>query len=72
MLKTCTSLTALDVSENAYYQCDGPGFASEIVSGLKDAKGALASLDISDNHIGDEHEAKIKQICAGKSIKCTL
>jgi hypothetical protein len=32
----------------------------------------LASLDISDNNLGDEQEAKIKQICAGKSIKFTL
>jgi hypothetical protein len=44
MLKTCTSLTALDVSENSYYECNGPGFASEIASGLKDAKGLLSSL----------------------------
>ncbi len=35
-------------------------------------KGSLASLDISDNDIGDEQTAKIKQICAGKSIKFTL
>jgi hypothetical protein len=34
--------------------------------------GSLASLDISDNDIGDEQEAKIKQICAGKSIEFTL
>jgi hypothetical protein len=34
--------------------------------------GALASLMISNNQIGSEQEAKIKQICAGKSIKCTL
>jgi hypothetical protein len=34
--------------------------------------GSLASLDISRNRIGDEQEAKIEQICAGKSIKCTL
>ena len=34
--------------------------------------GSLASLDISGNNIGDEQEAEIKQICAGKSIKCTL
>ena len=133
MLKTCTSLTALDVSENDYYDCDGPGFASEIASGLKDAKGSLssltfnggaedrygdweeggvvtiytnmteadfsgkklgaagaqilaafmsmklfeakgslASLDISNNSIGSAQEAIIKQICAGRSIKCAL
>jgi hypothetical protein len=34
--------------------------------------GSLASLDISNNNIGDEQEAEIKQICAGKSIKFTL
>jgi len=34
--------------------------------------GVLASLTISNNRIGSEQEAKIKQICAGKSIKCTL
>jgi hypothetical protein len=34
--------------------------------------GALASLTISSNQIGSEQEAKIKQICAGKSIKCTF
>jgi hypothetical protein len=135
MLKTCTSLTALDVSENSYYECDGPGFASEIASGLKDAKGSLSKLDlsrnflatkeagaalgamlktntslialdlsnnfeedvaedgpgfaseiangleangclasltISNNQIGSEQEAKIKQICAGRSIKFNL
>ena len=48
MLKTsCTSLTALDVSENSYHQCDGPGFASEIASGLRDAKGSLSKLTFS-------------------------
>ena len=33
---------------------------------------SLASLDISNNWIGSEQQAKIKQICAGKSIKCTI
>jgi hypothetical protein len=37
-----------------------------------EANGSLASLAISDNWIGSEQEAKIKQICAGKSIKCAL
>jgi hypothetical protein len=49
VLKTCTSLTALDVSENGYYECDGPGFASEFVSGLKDAKGSLSKLTFCGN-----------------------
>jgi hypothetical protein len=32
----------------------------------------LASLTISGNSIGSKQKAKIKQICAGKSIQCTL
>jgi hypothetical protein len=32
----------------------------------------LASLTISNNGIGSEQQAKIKEICAGKSIKCAL
>ena len=39
---------------------------------LASDNGSLASLDISDNHIGHEQEAKIKQIRAGKSIEFTL
>ena len=35
-------------------------------------KGSLASLDISNNSIGSAQEAIIKQICAGRSIKCAL
>ena len=38
---------------------------------LKD-NGGLASLTISSNKIGSDQQAKIKQICAGKSIECTL
>ena len=34
--------------------------------------GALASLDISGNHISSEQEASIKQVCAEKSINCTF
>ena len=68
MLKTCTSLTALDVSENAYTLvygkygiCDGPGFASEIASGLKDAKGSLSSVNLLKNGIGvDQANALVK------------
>jgi hypothetical protein len=33
--------------------------------------GSLASLDISDNRIGNDR-AEIKQICDGKSVECTL
>jgi hypothetical protein len=36
-----------------------------------EANGALASLDMDGNYIGDEQEATIKQICAGKSIELT-
>ena len=45
--------------------------AKLIASDIQDM-GSLVSLDISDNNISDEQEAKIKQICAGKSIKFTL
>ena len=61
MLKTCASLTALDVSENYYLQCDGPGFASEIASGLRAAKGSLVSLNLANNDLG----AKGGEIIAG-------
>ena len=46
----------------------------EIISDIRDINdsGSLASLTISNNKIGSEQEAKIKEICAGKSIKCTL
>ena len=47
------------------------GDAVLIVSDISDM-GSLASLTISNNRIGSEQEAKIKEICAGKSIKCTL
>jgi hypothetical protein len=75
MLKTCTSLTALDVSENGYYQCDGPGFASEIASGLKDAKGSLSSANLLGNSIGVEQAQvllKIKEAKPGLTTLCGL
>jgi hypothetical protein len=46
--------------------------AAFISSKIMKDKGSLASLTISNNRIGSEQEAKIKEICAGKSIKCTL
>jgi Ran GTPase-activating protein (RanGAP) involved in mRNA processing and transport len=66
-LKTNTSITELSLSKNEL-NAEAAGILSE---GIRDS-GSLASLDISDNNIGDAQEAKIKQICAGKSIKCTL
>ena len=42
-----------------------------IASDIQDM-GALASLTISNNQISSEQEAKIKEICAGKSIKCAV
>jgi hypothetical protein len=62
-----SGIVDLNISKNNLKAKDIAGFAEH----LKDM-GSLASLDISDNNIGDEQEAKIKQICAGKSIKCTL
>jgi hypothetical protein len=62
MLKTCTSLTALDVSGNAYDECDGPGFASEIASGLRDAKGSLVSLNLAENQLGPKGAKHIAEM----------
>jgi hypothetical protein len=45
--------------------------AKLIASDIQDM-GSLASLDISNNSIGSAQEAIIKQICAGRSIKCAL
>ena len=42
------------------------------LAGFVKANGSLTSLTISNNKIGSEQEAKIKEICAGKSIKCAL
>ena len=79
MLKTCASLTALDVSENYYFdvslQCDGPGFASEIASGLRAAKGSLSSANLLGNDIGVEQAQallKVKEAKPGLTTLCGL
>jgi hypothetical protein len=66
-LKTNTSITELSLSGN---KLDAE--AAEILSEAIQDSRSLASLDISDNNMGDAQQAKIKQICAGKSIKFTL
>ena len=66
MLKTNKTIKELNLAGN---KLDAE--AARIFSqGIQD-NGALATLDISRNFLGAEG-AKIKQICAGKSIKCTL
>lgn len=69
VLKTNTTITSLNIADNYL------GVASENVATLADAikdNGALASLGVSRNYIRDAQKAKIKQICASKSIKRTL
>jgi Ran GTPase-activating protein (RanGAP) involved in mRNA processing and transport len=66
-LKASATVTDLNISKNDLKAKDITGFAEH----LKDM-GSLSELDISNNGIGSEQTAKIKQICAGKSIKCTL
>jgi hypothetical protein len=61
------NLKELNISNNSL-KAEG---AKVLVPALE-ANGPLVSLDISDNNIGNEQEAKIKQICAGKSIKFRL
>jgi hypothetical protein len=54
MLKGNSILKELDVSSNFDYGAgatDGPGFAHELFGGIKD-NGALTSLDVSNNYIG--------------------
>jgi Ran GTPase-activating protein (RanGAP) involved in mRNA processing and transport len=70
-----TSIKQLDIAENNLtYNTQDEEDMSGVIKFTEDMKdmGPLASLDISNNGIGSEQEAKIKQICAGKSIKCTL
>jgi hypothetical protein len=68
-----TTMTEADFSSKGLGHLGGAGILAAFLStNLFEAKGSLASLTISDNNIGDEQEAKIKQICAGRSIKCAL
>jgi hypothetical protein len=69
-----TSIKQLNIADNMVtYNQRNQQDMSGVIKFAEDVKdmGSLASLDISDNNIGDEQEAKIKQICAGKSIKFT-
>ena len=67
LTKSIGNLKELSISSNSLLD-EG----ARILVPALEASRSLASLDISDNHIGDEQEAKIKQICTGKSIKFTL
>ena len=64
-----TTVTEADFS-NKHLDASG-AIILAVVLGCKNFqdKGGLASLTISTNQIGSE---QIKQICAGKSIKCAL
>ena len=66
-LVACGTVVDLNISKNKLNAKDIAGFAGH----LQDM-GSLASLDISNNSIGSAQEAIIKQICAGRSIKCAL
>ena len=65
-LKTNTSITELSLSGNKL----NPEAASIFSDAIPDM-GSLASLDISNNYIGSEQEAIIKQICTEKPIALT-
>ena len=67
LAESISNLKELSISSNLL-KAEG----ARILAPAIEASGALASLTISNNQIGSEQEAKIKQICAGKSIKCTL
>ena len=66
-LKKATKLTSLDISCN-YMKA----VQAEILAPALHDMGALSSLNISRNGIDSAQEATIRQICAGKSIQCTL
>ena len=70
-LKTLCGLTMEETELNFSGQKLKAGDAVLLASDIHD-NGALASLDVSRNDIGGAQKAKIKQICASKSIKCTL
>jgi hypothetical protein len=64
-------MTAADFSGKKLGAAGAQILAAFMSTKLFEAKGSLASLTISNNQIGSVQEAKIKQICAGRSIKCT-
>jgi hypothetical protein len=67
LAKSIGNLKELSISSNCL-KAEG----AKILAPALEANGSLASLTISNNKIGSEQQAKIKEICAGKSIKCTL
>ena len=67
-----TTMTEADFSGKKLGAAGAQILAAFMSTELFEAKGSLASLDISGNRIGNKQEAKIKQICAGRSIKCAL
>jgi hypothetical protein len=72
MLKGNSVLTELDVSSNYKKYSgdneDGPGFAQELATGIKDNR-ALMKLDISSNRIGAEQERDLQRICVAGGIE---
>ena len=66
-----TTMTEADFSNKKLGPSGAQILAAFIGRKFFQDNGALATLDISRNFLGAEG-AKIKQICAGKSIKCTL
>ena len=67
-----TTMTDADLSGKKLSTAGAQILVAFMSTKLFEAKGALASLTISNNQISSEQEAKIKQICAGLSIKCTI
>ena len=67
MLKTNRTIKEINLAGNKLN-----AEAARILSQDIQDNGALASLNISDNHISSDQQATIKKICAEKSIKCTL
>jgi hypothetical protein len=75
MLAVNTVLKELDVSSNNWKEWgqmlkgDGPGFAKELAVGIRD-NGALAKLDISNNHIEQGEPLQlITELCNTKGIE---
>jgi Ran GTPase-activating protein (RanGAP) involved in mRNA processing and transport len=67
------TLKELDVSSNNWrvmgeWKGDGPGFAQELATGIKD-NGALIKLDISSNYIAAAQGGGLQRICAAGGIK---
>ena len=67
-----TTMTEADFSGKKLGAAGAQILAAFMSTKLFEAKGPLASLTISNNKIGSKQEVKIKEICAGKSIKCAL